>query len=93
MDESMRVFCPAHDAYSARYTDGRPLLDDSCPICEKEQKRNRILSMTVYLSDRLDIAPVAEALEVMNDGWIYDGNITIQTVIDLRDALKAELAS
>jgi len=49
--------------------------------------------MTVYLSDRLDIAPVAEALEVMNDGWIYDGNITIQTVIDLRDALKAELAS
>lgn len=31
--ESLRVFCERHDTYRARYTNGRPLLNDQCPLC------------------------------------------------------------
>lgn len=31
--EQYRVFCPKHDYHAARYTDGRPVLDDTCPYC------------------------------------------------------------
>jgi hypothetical protein len=33
LGEQYRVFCPKHDLNDARYTDGRPLLDDRCPEC------------------------------------------------------------
>jgi len=31
-----RVFCARHDKHAARYTDGRPELDDRCPWCVVE---------------------------------------------------------
>lgn len=39
--DEMRVFCERHDPYQARYTNGRPMLDDRCPHCVIEELRGR----------------------------------------------------
>jgi hypothetical protein len=46
--DSMRVFCPRHDMHEARYLDGRPLLDDACPLCVIE-------NLQLLLSEARDI--------------------------------------
>jgi len=39
--EQYRVFCDKHDLYRARYTNGRPLVDDRCPWCVVEELRQK----------------------------------------------------
>jgi len=48
-DESMRIFCPKHDSYDARYTDGRPLMDDQCPECKYNATMARIRTLEIAL--------------------------------------------
>lgn len=54
-DESMRVFCPAHDMHDARYTDGRPLLNDRCPLCEIEKLSSELqgIKMAFAVQDKI----------------------------------------
>lgn len=50
--------------------------DDECPAFQ------------IYISDEGQKVPIEQALEIMTDEWILDGNECAQTVIDMRDVLK-----
>lgn len=50
--EAYRVFCEKHDEYSARYTNGRPLLDDRCPRCIIEQLSTRLADLQDASAER-----------------------------------------
>jgi hypothetical protein len=41
---------------------------------------------SIYCSD--ESRPLEEALKIITDEWVDDGNYCAQTVIDMRDALK-----
>lgn len=34
MNNQYRVFCEKHDSHGAHYTNGRPMMNDLCPLCE-----------------------------------------------------------
>lgn len=58
--------------------------------------KNKLLLRTIYIADGYDRPeagdiPLDEALLIMTDDWIDNGNYCPQTIIDLRDALKAAL--
>jgi len=57
-DESMRVFCLRHDMHDARYTSGRPLIDDTCPLCVME----RLKELLVEAKDMMNINRIEQAL-------------------------------
>lgn len=58
--------------------------DDFEPIVRK------ILNRSIYITPH-GYVPLDEALLIMTDSWIADGNITHQTAIDLRDAIKVAI--
>lgn len=43
--DQYHVFCPKHDLYEARYTEGRPLMNDRCPICEIEELKIKLYAL------------------------------------------------
>jgi hypothetical protein len=52
---------------------------------EKKMKNN-MTKHSIYCSD--ESRPLEEALKIITDEWVDDGNYCAQTVIDMRDALK-----
>ena len=66
--EQYRVFCPKHDLYDARYTDGRPLMDDVCPACEID----RHMCIKINEGRFRDGKPEIEAVVVESDWPEYE---------------------
>jgi hypothetical protein len=50
--------------------------NDECPVFQ------------IYIPDEDRTVPLEQALDIMTDEWILDGNSCDQTIIDMRDALK-----
>jgi len=71
IDDAYRVFCPTHDHYRARYTGGRPLLDDRCPECELQAERTRA---DAYKAE-LDIAHISADLNERGIKWASENMV------------------
>lgn len=50
------------------------------------EKWKKMTEPTIYVNS--EDHSINEALKILTDEWIDDGNYSAQTVIDLRDALK-----
>jgi len=51
-----------------------------------EEKEKKMTESTICLHSKN--YNIDEALKILTDEWVDDGNYSAQTVIDLRDALK-----
>lgn len=60
---SDNVFCPKHNQHGAVYTNGRPLLDDTCYICKSERLEYQL--NTLRASAPPTYAQVQEGAELL----------------------------